>query len=405
MEGETRPDLGAGSWRRFVAFSAIAAVPTAFDVSLLTALRVGWGWPLIVADLVSIAGASVASYLLHRATSRRANPYARWVQAPLAFVMVAVVAGAVDVFVLRLLFTATGYESIGGVVLAKFIAVGCAVLVRIAGYRYILADLVRENRVPGPETDLPGSVRLTVVVPAYQEPERIATTVARIRHELADVADDGGLEIVVVDDGSGDGTAEAARDGGADQVIVQPRNRGKGAAVRAGMLASTGRVVCFTDADLAYDPPHLRRLLAEVERGWDVVIGSRRHPESRVSRSSGLRLLGSILVNRVSGAVLLARPLDTQCGLKGFRGDVARSVFAQSRIDGFAFDIEVLHLVERAGYSLTEIPVNLDESDEPSTVRVGRDVVQLALDMLRIRRWSTSGAYDAVGAPRGRAPA
>ncbi len=396
----TRPERGSGSWKRLAAFSAIAAVPTALDVSILAALRVGWGWPLIVADVAAIALASVTSYLLHRATARRANPYARWVQAPLAFVMVAVVAGGVDVFVLRLLFTATGYESIGGVVLAKLIAVGCAVLVRIAGYRYILADLVRENRVPGGPRDLPGSQRLSVVIPAYREPVRIAETVTRIRHELRDIQDHGGLEIIVVDDGSGDGTADAARDAGADQVLVQPQNRGKGAAVRSGVLASNGQVVCFTDADLAYDPPHLRRVLSMVEGGWDVVIGSRRHPDSVVSRSSGLRLIGSIVVNRISGAVLLARPLDTQCGLKGFRGDVARHVFAQARIDGFAFDIEVLHLVERAGWSLIEIPVELDESDEPSTVRIGRDVVQLAMDMLRIRRWSTSGAYDAVARPQ-----
>lgn len=401
MRGDTPSARGSASWKRFVAFSAIAAIPTTLDVSVLTALRVGWDWPLIVADALSLTLASLVSYLLHRATSRRANPYARWVDAPLAFVMVALVAGAVDIVVLRALFAATGYTSVTGVVLAKCIAVGCAVLVRIAGYRAILADQVRTRRNEPEPIDLEGHNRLSVVIPAFREPVRIAETVARIQAELADIANDGGLEVIVVDDGSGDATADAARDAGADLVIVQPENRGKGAAVRAGMLASDGRVVCFTDADLAYDPPQLRRLLTEVENGWDVVIGSRRHPDSQVSRATGLRAMGSIIVNRISGAVLLARPRDTQCGLKGFRGDVARRVFAQSRIDGFAFDIEILHLVERGGWSLHEVPVSLDEAGEPSTVRIGRDVVQLALDMLRVRRWSTSGAYDAVTADRG----
>ena len=94
--------------------------------------------------------------------------------------------------------------------------------------------------------------------------------------------------------------------------------------------------------------------------------------------------------------MLLARPRDTQCGLKAFRGDVARTLFRHTRVDGFAFDIEVLHLVERAELSLDEMPVRLDETDAPSTVRIGRDVVQLAADLVRIRRWSSTGGYDRV---------
>ncbi|HEU5085268.1 MAG TPA: glycosyltransferase, partial [Acidimicrobiales bacterium] len=217
---------------------------------------------------------------------------------------------------------------------------------------------------------------------------------------LADVAADGGLEVIVVDDGSGDDTAQLALEAGAEQVVVQPRNRGKGAAVRAGMLASRGRVVAFTDADLAYDPPQLRRALEAVEAGWDVVIGNRRHVDSDVARATGLRALGSRVVNRLSAAVLLAAPRDTQCGLKAFRGDVARRLFAHTRVDGFAFDIEVLHLVERAELALGEIPVRLDETGASSTVRVGRDIVQLVVDLLRVRRWSSTGAYDDVVVPR-----
>ena len=220
---------------------------------------------------------------------------------------------------------------------------------------------------------------------------------ARIHEELADVAADGGLEVVVVDDGSGDDTAAVALAAGAEQVIVQPENRGKGAAVRTGMLASRGGSSLFTDADLAYDPPQLRQAMEAVEAGWDVVIGNRRHRDSVVARATGLRSLGSRVVNRLSAAVLLAGPRDTQCGLKAFRGDVARRLFAHTRVDGFAFDIEVLHLVERAELSLGEIPVRLDETGAASTVRVGRDVVRLAIDLARVRRWSSTGAYDEVG--------
>src|SRR3546814_4858835 len=139
------------------------------------------------------------------------------------------------------------------------------------------------------------------------------------------------------------------------------------------MLASRGRVVLFTDADLAYEPSQLRRALEAVEAGWDVVIGNRRHPESVVARATGLRSFGSRIVNGLSAAVLLAGPRDTQCGLKAFRGDVARSLFTHARVDGFAFDIEILHLVERAELSPGEIPVRPAQPGAPSAVRGGPD--------------------------------
>jgi len=386
--------------RRILAFAVVSVVPTAIDVGLLLLLRQALGWPLLLADGAAIAVASVASYGLHRVATYRSNPYFRWVRHPGAFAAIALVAGVVDAAVLRLAFTAAGYTTAAGLLAAKALSLTAAAAVRAVGYRWVLQEAVREARsVPTPRPLLDGTCRLSVVVPAYREPDRIGTTVRRIHDELADVAADGGLEVVVVDDGSGDTTADVALRADADQVVVLPRNRGKGAAVRAGVLASRGRVVLFTDADLAYDPPQLRRAMAAVEAGWDVVIGNRRHPDSRVARATGLRSLGSRVVNRLSAAVLLARPRDTQCGLKAFRGDVARALFARTRIDGFAFDIEVLHLVERAELSLGEVPVELDETGAPSTVRLGRDVVQLAADLLRVRRWSSTGAYDDLVVP------
>jgi dolichyl-phosphate beta-glucosyltransferase len=230
-------------------------------------------------------------------------------------------------------------------------------------------------------------------VPAYREP-RIAETVARLRAELASIADDGGLEIVVVDDGSGDATADIARSAGADQVVELPANRGKGGAVRAGMLAARGRTVAFTDADLAYAPIQLVGLLTRVERGWDVVVGNRRHRDTRtVVRAVRLREMGSRMVNLATHALLLGQYRDTQCGLKAFRSDVARLVFSAGRIDGFAFDIEVLHLVERYRLSLAEVPVSVENS-ERSTVRAARDGVRLLRDLIRIRRWAKEGVYD-----------
>lgn len=239
-----------------------------------------------------------------------------------------------------------------------------------------------------------GPVRLSVVIPAYREVDAIATTVARVRAELAAVAGDGGLEIVVVDDGSGDGTAAAARAAGADLVVELHPNQGKGAAVRAGMLAATGRVRAFTDADLSYAPAQIERLLAEVEAGWDVVVGDRYHRGSTTLVEAGrLRQVGGRAINLATRAVLVGHHPDTQCGLKALRGDVATVLFSHAQIDGFAFDVELIHLVERHGLSLVEVPVEVVNSDR-STVHVVRDAVRLLVDLARIRSAGRSGAYD-----------
>src|SRR5690606_13357501 len=139
--------------------------------------------------------------------------------------------------------------------------------------------IVREEHVARPRTEpLPGTVRLSVVVPAYHEAGRIGGTVRQLRAALAGV--EGGVEIIVVDDGPDPATEAEAREAGADQVISHPRNLGKGAAVRTGVLAANGRTVAFTDADLSYSPDQLVGLMEEVEAGWDVVVGSRRHEQT-----------------------------------------------------------------------------------------------------------------------------
>jgi hypothetical protein len=314
---------------------------------------------------------------------------------PGVFAAVAILAGSVDVLVLRGLFAAHELTSAGPLVLAKLVAVAVAAVVRLVLYRGVLMSVVRRSiRDRSDRPPAPGELRASVVIPALDESARIAGTVRAVREALAAVEADGGVEVVVVDDGSSDDTAAAAISAGADQVVVLPVNRGKGAAVRAGVAAARGRVVAFTDADLSYSPDQLRSVIEEVERGWDVVVGNRRHPGATTDRGPGaLRDLGSRAINLVTMAVLLSHPRDTQCGLKAFRSDAARLLFGLGRIDGFAFDIELLHLVERHELSLTEVPVRL-RSAERSTVRAARDGVRLLRDVWRIRRWSATGAYE-----------
>jgi dolichyl-phosphate beta-glucosyltransferase len=372
-------------------FAAVGVAATAVDIALLVVLH-GAGLSLALADVIALAAAATTSYALHRAVTFRDDPFVRWMHHVGLFAPVVVVAGAVDLIVLQLVVD--DGDGTGRVLMAKVVAVAVAAIVRVASYRTVLLRVVRrEQDAPSGRGPAPGRYRLSVVVPAYREP-RIASTVARLRDELAGVASSGGLEIVVVDDGSGDDTAEAARAAGADQVIALERNRGKGGAVRTGMLAARGRTIAFTDADLAYAPAQLVGLLERVEAGWDVVVGNRRHRDTAtVVRAVPLREMGSRMVNVATHALLLGQYRDTQCGLKAFRSDVARLLFSAGRLDGFAFDIEVLHLVERHRLSLAEVPVAVENS-ERSTVRAARDGLRLLRDLVRIRRWAKQGVYD-----------
>jgi glycosyltransferase involved in cell wall biosynthesis len=263
------------------------------------------------------------------------------------------------------------------------------VVTRRARHRRVTTTLNYRRLRPTPE----GGFRLSVVVPAYRE-ERIGDSVRRLRRDLEKIDLDGGVEIIVVDDGSHDETAERAELAGADQVLRQPVNRGKGAAIRAGMMAAQGRTVAFTDADLSYPPDQIVGLLHQVEQGWDVVVGSRRHTDTTtLVRAGQLREIGGRAINLLTRAVLLGEHRDTQCGLKAFRSDVAQLIFAHSHVDGFAFDVEVFHLIERYHLSLMEVPVRVENSSR-STVRVVRDALRLIRDLFRIRGWSAVGVYD-----------
>lgn len=376
-------------------FASIGAIATLVDIGVLLLAARALGLIVVAADVIALVVAALVSFWLHRQITFGGDPAVRWVNRPLAFVVTAAVAGAVDIVVLRTLVEVTGWDSARALVAAKLPAVAVAAAVRFVAYRSVLFGVVRAElaeRVDRPPA--PGERRLTVVVPAYREADRIGGTIDRIRAELAGVAPGDELEVVVVDDGSHDGTADAARAAGADQVVVLPANRGKGAAVRAGVLVATGRTVAFTDADLSYPPGQIADLLAEVEAGWDMVVGSRVHTETAtLVRARAVRELGGRLINLATHSALLGAHRDTQCGLKAFRSDVARSLFSRTRIDGFAFDVELFHLAERDRLSLQEVPVRVANADR-SSVRVVRDGLRIVWDLARIVRAGRAGHYD-----------
>ena len=366
-------------------FVLVGLLATAVDVATLVALAdIG----LLAADVTALALAAILSYLLNRNLTFRGSPSARWVRRPSLFAATALAAGTVDVVVLHLLDRA-GL----GLLVAKALAVLTAAAIRWAAYRRILFNEVRRElgeqlaRPPAP-----GELRLSVVVPAFNEASLIGETVAAIITELDGRLSSGSFEVVVVDDGSADGTTDAAAAAGA-RTIELDRNRGKGAAVKAGVLAAKGRAIVFTDADLAYPAHLLIEVLEQVERGWDIVVGSRRHDDTNtLVRARRLRELGGRVINLLTHAVLLGNFHDTQCGLKGFRSDIGKIIFERTRIDGFAFDVEIFLLAEQDRLSLTEMPVSVTNRPGSSVSLVG-DTIGLLTDLFRIRRWAGAGAY------------
>ena len=391
-----RRDPGPGR-RHLRRFARISAAVTTIDVTALLAARTVTGLTPRGADVVAVALASASSFTLHRRVTFADDPYVRWVHRRRVFAVTALGVGAVDVSITGLL--AGPDPGPRRLLAAKAAGLASAATLRLVAYRAALLPDVRRSlasrSTAGPP---PGELRLTVVVPAYDEGGRIGAAVRSIRDALTTVEADGGLEVVVVDDGSTDATGHEAAAAGAT-VVRLPVNRGKGAAVRAGVLASRGRCVAFTDADLAYPPTLLLDLLAAVEAGSDVAVGNRQHPGSRAEGVPSLvRTVSGRLFNALTAAVLLGQYRDTQCGLKAFRADAARQIFTRTRLEGFAFDVEVLHLVERDRLSLAEVPVTL-VGTSGSTVRVALDAARMVRDLFRVRRWAGQGRYDRSAAP------
>lgn len=372
-------------------FALVGLLATAVDIGLFLALA-GRGWSWWWADAVALTSAAVVAYIGNRQLTFRGETSARWVSNPSIFAATAVVAGWLDVAIIAVLLTR--YTSLFPIKVAAIVG---AATIRWFVYRWVLFNQVRRdlaNRRNRPPST--GRYRLSVVVPAFNEAAHIAVSIRRLDSELSAALGPGQVEIIVVDDGSSDNTAGRAAEAGA-RVIAQPRNRGKGAAVRAGVLAAEGRSVVFTDADLAYPPQLILLLLGRLEEGWDMVVGSRRHHQTNtLVRARRLRELGGRFVNWLTHLVLLGHFRDTQCGIKGFRTDIAKALFERIRIDGWAFDVELFLMAEQDQLSLLELPVTV-ENRPGSSVRIVADSLSLLLDLFRIRRWVGKGLYRPDG--------
>jgi hypothetical protein len=236
-------------------------------------------------------------------------------------------------------------------------------------------------------------VRLSLVIPAFNEGERLHDGVARLRKAI----DSGNIdpkttEFVVVDDGSTDDTVPRAASLFGDfphlQIVRLPDNRGKGAAVRAGVAAAAAPMIAFADADMSIDPTQTSEFVRALNT-FDVAIGSRAAEGASVDRPSIRRSVMNRAFNMLVNALTRVSLNDTQCGFKAFRAPIAKLLFHCSVTERFAFDVEILSLARRLNLSIEQVPVHWDRITG-SRVRPWLDPGSMARDVFRASRRSAS---------------
>lgn len=230
-------------------------------------------------------------------------------------------------------------------------------------------------------------MKLSIVVPAFNETKRILPSIDRILAYMDGRGDT--FELLVVDDGSDDGTAELVQERYAGderlRVLRYTPNRGKGYAVRFGMTHAVGELILLTDADLSTPIEELEKLQAAVDAGQDIVIGSRAHRDAEIRERQPLfREAGGKLFNLLVRLLVLPDLRDTQCGFKLFRRSSVEPVLPTLIIDGFAFDVEILALARARGAKIAEAPV-IWVNKLASRVRMAA-AARAYVDLIGIRR-------------------
>lgn len=233
---------------------------------------------------------------------------------------------------------------------------------------------------------------LSVIIPAYNEESRLPRTLEAVTHHLGTTGRV--YEVLVADDGSTDGTgkvvSEASARNPAVRLLSMP-HRGKGSAIRGGMLAARGDRLAFVDADLPMSVDDVTRLADQLDR-YPVVIASREGPGAQRIDEPYVRHLMGRVFNAVVRLLAIPQIQDTQCGLKCFTAESAHAVFSRQTIDGFGFDVEILFIARGLGYRIREVPIAWRHVPA-SRVDPLRDTVRMLSDVARVRWNDWRGVY------------
>lgn len=238
---------------------------------------------------------------------------------------------------------------------------------------------------------------LSIVIPAYNEEALIVNTLESLRSYMAARAER--YEIVVVDDGSLDGTVACIqkwqKNSGADlQLLVNQKNMGKGFSIRRGVMESRGQYMIFIDADLPYELSAIDDFLKALRNGFDLAVGSRVLPGSEVRGVPAYRYIAGQIFSLMVQALLFSGLPDTQCGFKSFNSAAAREIFRRTSIDGFGFDVEMLFIARKLKFAIQPIAVHMIEHRQRSRVRLVNDSLKMFSNLFMIRWMDWLGKYD-----------
>lgn len=238
-------------------------------------------------------------------------------------------------------------------------------------------------------------LEVSVVIPAYNEEKRLPSTLDSVVNYLR--AEKAEFEIIVVDDGSKDATAKLVEEYSQEcpqvKLISYANNRGKGYAVRKGALAANGALVLINDADGSSPIEEIEVLKAAITGGADLSIGSRaKAARAKIVKALPYRTIMGDTFNRFVRSLLLPGFKDTQCGFKLFKNSVAKELFSKARINGFAFDVEVLYIALRHNYRIEEVAINWHNVDG-SKINFVFDPLKMLRDIIVIKFNDTLGYY------------
>lgn len=241
-------------------------------------------------------------------------------------------------------------------------------------------------------------IEFSIVIPAYNEEKRLTSTLESVHSYLS--SRETTFEIIVVDDGSKDGTVACvqkfAKHHDSVRLLSYDQNQGKGFAVRKGVLAAVGAKILFNDADGSSPIAEVEKLEAALVDGYEVAIGSRAKPDSsrRVNALAYRKIMGNFF-NFIVQTLLLKGIQDSQCGFKLFTHSAAQTIFKVMRENGFAFDVELLHIAKMRGFKIDEVPINWTNVDG-SKVNLVLDSSKMFIDVVKIKLRSQFGFYKAI---------
>jgi dolichyl-phosphate beta-glucosyltransferase len=250
-----------------------------------------------------------------------------------------------------------------------------------------------ENYAKWKKEEITVEPKLSIVIPAYNERERIVTTIGAIASHVSDLGFP--WELIIADDGSKDDTVALCEDLRLANLIVlkTPQNGGKGSAVQRGMLAARGKFVLFADADNSTPIEEVSKLLVKLDQeGFDVAIGSRAAEGAEEGKKSVLRKILSGGLRWIVKYIFFIPVKDTQCGFKMYTRDAAQKLHIKQTIMGFSFDLEILYLASKYGYKIVEVPVSWIDAPG-SKVDTRKEVQRFLRDLMKIKTNDLKGVY------------